>query len=85
MSVGLVDFVESADIGVIEGGGGFGFLFEAPSSLVVAQQMRRQEFQRHGAVEFGVDGLVNDTHPAFAEFFANQVVRNSFAHHELPG
>ena len=69
MSVGLVDFVEGADVGVIEGGGGLGFLFEAPSGVVVAEKMRRQEFQRHGAVEFGVDGFIDDTHSAFAEFF----------------
>ena len=70
---------------MIEGGGGLGFLLEAPSCVVVTQKMRCQELQRHGAVEFGVDGFIDDSHPAFAEFFANDVVRNGFARHELPG
>ena len=85
MSVCLVDFVKGADVGVIEGGGGLGFLFEAPLGVVVAQKMRRQEFQRHGAVESGVDSFIDDTHPAFAELLVNGVVRNGFARHELSG
>ena len=36
-SVGLVDFVDRADVGVVELGGGFGFAFETFAALFVAE------------------------------------------------
>ncbi len=49
--------------------------------FLVAEQMWGEEFQSHGAVELGVVGLVDDAHPAFAEFFGDLVVRDGLADH----
>ncbi len=66
---------------MVEPGGGFGLALETLAGLVIAQKVRREEFQRDGAVELGVLGLIDDTHPAFAELGGDLVVRNGLADH----
>ena len=43
-ALGFVDFVNRADILMVEPGGGLGFALEAPAGFVVAKQMRREKF-----------------------------------------
>ena len=49
--VGLADLVDGADVRVIERGGGFGFLDEAPLGLVVGAEVWRQKLERDRSVE----------------------------------
>ena len=82
LSLGLVDLVNRADVGVVELCRRFGFALETLPALFVAQQMRRQEFERHGPIEFRIFGLVNNTHPTFAELLGDLVVRDGRADHD---
>lgn len=42
--------------------------------LLVIQKMLSPELEHHGAFELSVLGLVDNTHPVFAEFLDNLVV-----------
>ena len=78
-TVMLANFVDSADVGVIERGGGAGFTTEAFEGLRVAIEIFREEFKGDKAAEFGVFGLVHNAHTPTAEFFQDAVVRKCLA------
>ena len=50
-AVVFADVVDGADIGMIEGGGGFGFALEAFEGLRVASEIVGEEFESDGAIE----------------------------------
>ena len=77
----LADFVDGANVGVIEGRSGARFALESLQRLVVLRQFLGQEFQRDEAAELDVFRLVHHTHPAAAEFFNDLIVRDRFADH----
>jgi alkylation response protein AidB-like acyl-CoA dehydrogenase len=54
------------------------------AAFLVPQKMRRQKLQRHRAVKLRILGLVDDTHPAFAELLGDAVVRDGLADHVGP-
>ncbi len=68
------DVVDDDDVGVVESGGGFGFLGEAALALGVVHAVRREEFEGDEAVEVGVAGFVDNAHAALAEFFEDVVM-----------
>ena len=72
----LPDFVDGADIGMIESRSGLSLAFEAREGLRIASDLGREEFESHEAVEINVFGFVDDAHPAAAEFFEDAIVRN---------
>jgi len=80
----LVDVVDGADVGVVEGGGGASLALEAFLCLVAGEQPLGQELERHLAAEAGVFGLVDHTHPPAAELLEDAVVRDSLADHDSP-
>ena len=75
----LVDVIDGADIGVIEGGGGLGLALEALQGLMVLGHIIGQELERYETVELGVLGLVDHAHAAAAQLFENPVMRNGLA------
>ena len=77
----FVNFMDGADVGMVQRGGGFGFALEAAERLRILCDIVGQEFQRDKAVELDVLGLVDDTHPATAELLDNAVVRDGLADH----
>ena len=81
---GLIDFVNRADVVVVESGSGFGLADEALAPFLVLNQVGRQKLQNDGAVELGIDGLVDHTHPAFAEFLDDLVMGDRLADHVSP-
>ncbi len=83
----LVDFVNGADVGMIERRGGAGFALESLQGLRVFGEFFRQELQGDAATEFGVLGLVYNPHPPAAQLFAHTVVRYGLTQHvmEFPG
>ena len=75
------DFVDSADIRMIESGGCSRLAAKAFQGLRVLRQRVGQEFKGNETAKFGVLSLVDDSHAAATEFFDNAVVRNRLADH----
>src|ERR1700745_3292633 len=77
----LVDFVNGADIRVIEGRGGPSFSLETFQCLWIGGYVGGQEFEGDGASEFDVFGLIDDAHATAAEFVDDAVVGDGLANH----
>src|SRR5947207_2882916 len=80
-AVVLSDFVDGADIGMVQRRSSTGFAAEALQSLRVFRDIIGQELERDKTTEGDIFGLVNDTHPATAEFLDDAVVRDGLADH----
>ena len=80
--IDLVDFVDGADVGMVECGGGLGLAREALSGLLVRHEMGGEEFECDGTFEFGVFGLIDHAHPAFTELLGDLVVADGLADHD---
>ena len=57
-AVGLADFVNGQDVGVIEGGRRLGFLFEPPQPVFMPRVFGRQQLERDLAAERRIFGEV---------------------------
>ena len=57
LSLLVVDFVDSADVGMIEGRGGFGFAFEAGQGLPVHGDIVGQEFEGNESAQLHILGF----------------------------
>src|SRR5689334_5355202 len=77
----LVDLVDRADVGMIQGRRGLGLALEAAECLGIFGDVVGKEFQRDEPLELGVLGLVDDTHPAAAQLLENSVVGYGLADH----
>ena len=84
-AAGLFDRVHRDDVGVVQRRDGPGFAGKAQPALVIGGQLRRQNLERDLATERGVLGLIDDTHPAGADFAHDPVVAECLAdHHDTP-
>src|SRR6266404_6367115 len=81
MVVGLFEPVDDADIGMIEAGSGARLAKEVFLVRVADGNSIRKKFQRHGALELGVQRLVDDSHPAGTELLGDAVVRDGLLDH----
>src|ERR1700688_1349707 len=81
--VALADFVNRANVGMVEGGSGTRFTAEALQCQRVLRHLIGQEFQSDKAAKIGVLGLVNYTHAAATELLHNAIVRDCLAEHWL--
>ena len=81
----VVDFVDGADVGMVQGGGGLGFALEAAECLRVFGHVVGQELEGDKAAELHVLGLVDHTHPAAAELLDDAVVRDGLADERVGG
>ena len=70
----LADFIDRADIGMIQCGGGAGFAAKTLESLRILRNIFGEKLQGDEAAEIGVFGLVNDSHASATELFDNPVV-----------
>ena len=77
----FADFVDRADVRVVEGGSGSSFTKEAFERKLVGDGFGSEKFERDVAIEDGVTRGVNHTHPPTAEFLDDLVVRNRLANH----
>jgi len=75
------DFVDGADVGMIQRRCGPGLTPETLQRLRVLGHVGGKEFQGNEAAEFGVLGFVDHTHPTAAQFLDDAVVRDGFADH----
>src|SRR5580700_1458819 len=76
MAVVLGDFVNSADIWVIQSGSSARFSAKTFQSLRIAGDVFGQKFQGDEAAEFGVFSLVHHAHSTAAQLLQDAVVRN---------
>ena len=67
--LGASELVEGDDVRVVELGQGSGFPGEPLGKRRRVTEAGRQDFQRHGAVEFALTGLVDRAHPAIPDEF----------------
>ena len=67
--IGFADFMDGADIGMIQRRGGLGFALETLKSLLILHDAVRKEFQGNETMQLGVFSFVDDTHASAAEFF----------------
>ena len=81
LPVMLINFINRADLRMIQRRSGLRFASEALQGLMVSGYIARQEFQSYEAVQSGVFGLINDTHAATAEFFDDAVMRDGLPDH----
>ena len=77
----LVNVMNGADVGMIQGRGGARFAPESRQGLRVSGQLLRQKLQRQVAAQPGVERLVHHPHPAAPQLLQNAIVRNRLAHH----
>src|ERR1700730_17855248 len=79
----IVNFVDRADVGMIQCRGRLGFALEAAECLRVFGYIFGQELERHKATELHILGLVNHPHPTAAKLLDDAVVRNGLADHSV--
>jgi hypothetical protein len=70
------DFVDGANVRVIQGRCGFSFTLETHQSLRVLGFVVWKEFESDKAIEFDVLSFVHHAHPAASELFENAVMRD---------
>jgi hypothetical protein len=75
----LPDFVNGADVRMIQRRCGAGFPTETLERLRVSGKVLGQEFQGHKASQRSVLCFVNDAHAATTEFFEDAVVGDGLA------
>ena len=75
----LVDVVDRADVGMVQGGGGAGLAPEPLQPLGIPGILLGQELEGDAAAEAGVLGLVDDPHAAAAERLQREVVGEGLA------
>src|ERR1700720_355072 len=77
----LADVVDRADVGMVESRCGLRFTLKTGKSLGVPGYFIGQELEGDKAVQSGVLGLVDHTHPAATQLLHDAVVRNGLADH----
>ena len=82
--VGLIDLVDGADVGVVQGRCGLRLGDEAKLGGGVGEEAWRQELERDHPAEASVLGTVYHSHAAGAEFGDDAKMRDGLADHEVP-
>ena len=80
-SLGFLDFVDRADVWMIQRRCGARLALEALERLRIADEIVREEFQRGKPAEPRVFGLVDHTHAAAAQLLDDAIVRDGLANH----
>ncbi len=75
----LADFIDGANVGMVQGGRGLCLTVEAVQSLCVCRERVRKELERNEPVQAGVLGLVDNSHPAATHLLDDAVVRDCSA------
>ena len=79
-SIGLVDFVDGADVRMVQRRRGFGFPLETAEGLCVVGEFVGKELQSDVATELEVFRLINHTHPPAADPAQDAVMGNCLSH-----
>ena len=81
LSALIVDFVDRANVRVIESRGSFGLALEAAESLRVLRDLVGQELEGDKATQLHILGFIDHSHPTTAQLLDDAVVRNGLADH----
>ena len=81
LTVLIPNVINGANVGMVESGCSPRFSLKAGQSLRIAAEFRRQELKSDVALQAHIHRLVDNTHPAAAEFFDDLVVRDVLANH----
>jgi len=74
LTVVFADFIDGANIWMVQGRSSLCLTVEAAQSLCVWCKAVRKELQGDEAVQLGVLSLIDNTHAAAAEFFGDVIV-----------
>src|SRR6266849_1139520 len=77
----VVNFVNRADVGMVQGRGGLGFALKAAECLRVFGYVVGQELECDKPAELHILSLVHHTHPSTTELLNDAVVRDGLADH----
>src|SRR5437879_3254365 len=80
-TVSLVDVVDVNDVGMTQSRCGLGFLNKPLFAGRIGDLFRRQDLDGNEAVEVGVAGFIDDTHPTRAELLDDRVMSDGSADH----
>jgi hypothetical protein len=80
-SVRFIDFVDGADVRMIQRGCGLGLALETAEGLGIVGEIVGKKLQGHVAAELEVFCFIDDTHPAATQLLHNAVVRDGLADH----
>ena len=78
---GAVHFVDGADVGMVERGGGASFGDQAGGLGGIAAAVFAEELDSDRALEVEVASAIDDAHAALAEDLLELVVRNDLSYH----
>ena len=81
LAVFLPDFIDGADVGMVQGRGRLSLSLEAGQCLRISGHFIRQKLQGDKAVQADVLSLVDHTHATTAEFLDDAVMRDDRADH----
>src|ERR1700732_1516092 len=81
--VGFANIVDGADVGMVERRSRLRLALKSAQCSGVASDVFRKELQRNEAPQPRVFRLVDNAHPATAQFFDDAVVGNSLTDHWL--
>jgi len=79
-AVRLSDVIDSANVGVVQGGSGLRFPFEAGERQRIFGDLVGQELESDAAMKAGIIGFVNNAHTATAESFNDTVMGNGLSY-----
>ena len=81
LAIVLADFVDGANVGMIQSGSGSRLALEPLQGHSIGGQSIGQELQGNVAPQSQVLGLVDDAHTAATELLQDAVMRNGSAYH----
>ncbi len=81
LGIVLADFVNGADVGVVQGGSRARLTTETLQGLCILGNTFRQELHGDKAAQFRIFGLVHHSHAAASELAGNFVVGKALADH----
>jgi len=82
IAVLVVNFIDSANVRVIQCRGGLGLTLKAAKGLWIFGNIIGQKLKSNEPAKLYVFSLINHTHPAAAQLLHNAVMRNGLADHE---
>jgi hypothetical protein len=81
LTLELVNFVNRANVGVIETGSGPRFALKSLQGLRVADKLGWEELQGDASPQSEIQSAVDNAHTAAAQFFFDPVMRDDLAQH----
>lgn len=77
----LDEFIDRCDIRVVESGTCLCLAHQPLLHRLIGRSGGRNKLQRNSSAQRSIEGLVHNTHPAFAQLLKNSIVRNSCTNH----